>query len=186
MLKTKYLYLFLFFAIVNALFAQDPVSIKLSEKEGLPDVEFYDIIEDPNHVIWLAADKGLFSFNGKEYVGYSNVLKRGLSVFGLKMDSENRLWCNNISGQFFYVENEKLVLFLDLKEELKGELAEFLFLKNKLIIFSKKQIYIVDLKTKNKESIKADSILKFSMFGSPFLTNGTMYFSVNKIGRAHV
>lgn len=179
LLKIKHTYFFLCFAIVNMLFAQDPVSVNLSEKEGLPDVEFYDIIEDSNHIIWLAANKGLYSFNGKEYVGYSSELKRGLSVFGLKMDAKNRLWCNNISGQFFYVDNGKLNLFIDLKEELKGELSEFLIFKGKMIAFTRKAIYIIDLKTKAKKVISADSITDNSVFGSPIISEKRLCFTVN-------
>ena len=113
--------------LVNIATAQDPITIKLSEKDGLPDVEFYDIIEDSKGFIWLAADKGLFRFDGSEYLSYSNKDKRGLSVFGLKFDNQNNLWCNNISGQFFKIVNNELILVLDLKNELTGQLAEFLF-----------------------------------------------------------
>ena len=67
------------------MFAQDPIAVKLSEKEGLPDVEFYDILEDNEGFVWLAADKGLYRFDGKEYASYHHVDKRGLSVFGLKL-----------------------------------------------------------------------------------------------------
>lgn len=77
------------------------------------------MIEDDLGFIWLAADKGLFRYNGKEYTNYSHPNKRGLSVFNLEQDRNGRIWCNNISGQFFYIENDSLHLFYDIKDKIK-------------------------------------------------------------------
>uniref|UniRef100_UPI004048CA0C sensor histidine kinase n=1 Tax=Flavobacterium sp. TaxID=239 RepID=UPI004048CA0C len=178
-MKTLLSYSLFVFLTVNILFAQDPISIKLTEKEGLPDVEFYDILEDSNGFIWLAADKGLYRFDGKEYVSYSNKEKRGLSVFGLKLDNQNQLWCNNISGQFFYLKNNRLELFLDLKNELKGELAEFLFLGNRLFIFSSATLFSVNLKTKKRERIVVPSDSKYPIIRAPYQLNDRIFFTVD-------
>ena len=56
--------------------AQQPVSVHLTEKDGLPDKEFYNIIEDSKGFIWLSADKGLFRYDGKLFKNYSNPQKR--------------------------------------------------------------------------------------------------------------
>ena len=165
--------------MVNVSFAQDPIALKLTEKEGLPDVEFYDIIEDTKGFIWLAADKGLYRFDGKEYVSYTNKEKRGLSVFGLQFDDQNQLWCNNISGQFFHLKDNKLELFLDLKNELKGELAEFLFLEDKLFIFSSAKLFSVNLKTKERKKIAINTASKYPIIRAPFKLNNKIYFSVD-------
>lgn len=165
--------------MVNLLFAQDPIAIKLTENEGLPDVEFYDIAEDNNGFIWLAADKGLYRFDGKEYLSYSNKDKRGLSVFGLKFDSRKQLWCNNISGQFFFLKNNKLELFLDLKNELKGELAEFVFSGDKLIVFSTALVLAVDLKTKKRDNLLEQTVSGSRIVRSPFPFQGRIYFTIN-------
>lgn len=178
-LKSNYLYSLFFFAIVNLLFAQDPVTVKLTENDGLPDVEFYDIAEDSKGFIWLAADKGLYRFDGKEYLPYHNKNKRGLSVFGLKFDSQKQLWCNNISGQFFLLRNNKLELFLDLKNELKGELAEFVFSKDKLIVFSTTLVLAVDLKTKKRENLLKQTVSGSHIVRSPFQFKGSIYFTID-------
>ena len=114
--------------------AQQPVSVHLTEKDGLPDKEFYNIIEDSKGFIWLCADKGLFRYDGKLFKNYSNPEKRGLSVFEPVEDQLGRIWCNNISGQFFYVENDQLFTFIDLGKELKGELSSFMVTKKHLIV----------------------------------------------------
>ena len=167
--------------MVNILFAQDPIAIKLSEKEGLPDVEFYDILEDNKGFVWLAADKGLYRFDGKEYASYHHVDKRGLSVFGLKLDKNGQLWCNNISGQFFYIKDNTLELFLDLKNELKGELSEFFFLENTLFIFSNSIIFSVDLNTKIRQKIALPAASKYPTIRAPFLFEDAIYFTADDL-----
>lgn len=161
------------------MFAQDPIAVKLTEKEGLPDVEFYDIVDDNEGFVWLAADKGLFRYDGKNYKSFTNENKRGLSIFNLKFDSQKRLWCNNISGQFFYVKNDKLELFLDLKNELKGELADFLFNEDKMFIFGIGTILEIDLKTKERKNIWDIINLPLKHIRSPFLKENKIYFTIN-------
>ncbi len=159
--------------------AQDPITIKLSEKEGLPDVEFYDIIEDSKGFIWLAADKGLFRYDGSEYLNYSNKDKRGLSVFGLKFDKQNNLWCNNISGQFFKVVNNKLVLALDLNNELKGQLAEFLFVDHCIVIVVGNSIISINLKTNKRINLYAQLQNESLSVRSPYLYKNRILFPID-------
>lgn len=135
------------------MFAQEPVSIHLTEKDGLPDIEFYDVLEDSKGFIWLASDSGFYRYDGKTYIQYTNKEKRGLSVFGLVEDSLGRIWCTNISGQFFYIENNKLNTFIDLQEALKGQLASFTVHENYLLINGHYAVYSTDLTTKKVTKI---------------------------------
>ncbi|GAK95132.1 hypothetical protein JCM19298_909 [Nonlabens ulvanivorans] len=107
-----------YFLLCNLITAQQPVSIHLTEQDGLPDKEFYGIAEDSKGFIWIAGNKGLTRFDGKNYKTYSHPKKRGLSVFEINVDQQDRIWCINISGQIFYVENDELILFKDLKKDL--------------------------------------------------------------------
>jgi len=150
---------------------QQPVSVHLIEKDGLPDIEFYDIVEDNKGVIWLAADKGLYCYDGKTFKNYSHPKKRGLSVFGLKLDDKNRVWCNNISGQYFYVENDSLHLFTDLKKHTKGQLATFFFYKEKLIASSYPKILQVDLQSKEVNLYSE----KYELSSYAFKNNDTLF-----------
>ncbi|WP_452229833.1 histidine kinase [Lacinutrix sp. MEBiC02404] len=141
--------LFIFFLLCSRLiYAQEPVSIHITEKDGLPDIEFYGVLEDSKGFIWLACDSGLYRYDGKTYTQYTNAEKRGLSVFSLFEDKKGRVWCTNISGQFFYIENNKLITFIDLKEELKGQLANFRIQNNQLLITRNRVLYVIDLKSK--------------------------------------
>lgn len=130
------------------LFSQEPVSIHISENEGLPDVEIYDILEDKKGFIWIAADKGLYRYDGKSYVNYSTKNKRGLSVFNLKEDAFGRVWCNNISGQFFYAEKDSLHLFADIKDRVNHLVPRFIINNNFLEVVTDKGYYRVSIDSK--------------------------------------
>lgn len=154
--------------------AQEFVSIHITENDGLPDKEFYDIVEDNKGLIWLAADKGFFRYDGKTFKNFTNIEQRGLSVFNLQEDHLNRVWCNNISGQFFYVENNKLKLFIDLNKELKGELVDFVVRKKHLWLIGLRKIYKIDLVTKKIiEVINSND----DYFGIPYILKDEVYFS---------
>ncbi|WP_442267010.1 histidine kinase [Tenacibaculum sp. ZS6-P6] len=166
--------LLLLFSVV--VIAQYPVFTQLTEKSGLPDVEFYDVVEDREGFIWLAADKGLFRYDGKEFKNYSHPDKRGLSVFGLKLDSQGKVWCNNVSGQFFYVNKDKLILFKDLKEETKGKLTNFIFYKNKLIVYNYRGIIFVNINNPMKMKIKAyDDLVR-----SVYVDHDSLFYHLGK------
>ena len=135
----------------NSINAQEPVSIHLTEKDGLPDIEFYSMKEDSKGFIWFASDKGLHRYDGKSFKQFSHPDKKGRSLFNLKLDPKGNIWCNNIAGQFFYVNSEELVLFKDYQKELKGQLADYSFFKNNLLIRKMNTIFCVDIDTKKIE-----------------------------------
>ncbi len=159
------LYFFLFFFSELA-YTQHPVYNHLTEKDGLPDIEFYGVLEDNDGFVWLAADKGLFRYDGKEFINYSHPDKRDLSVFGLKLDKKGRVWCNNISGQYFYVENNKLNLYTDIEEYASGQLASFFFYKNSLITSSFGYVAKIELDTKRMNVLEGGGDLISSVFRS--------------------
>ncbi|WP_408041253.1 sensor histidine kinase [Tenacibaculum amylolyticum] len=146
-MKSNIIYL-LFFLGCTTLFAQHPLYVQLTEKDGLPDIEFYGILEDSKGFIWLAAEKGLYRYDGKKFKNYTTSGKRALSVFGLHEGTQGKIWCNNISGQYFTVENDSLKLFIDLKEYTKGQLGEFDFYGDKMSVSIVGRMFSVDLKTK--------------------------------------
>lgn len=136
--------------LINICFvqAQNPVFVPMSNISKLPDVEFYDIAEDSQNYIWLAANKGLYRYNGKNYKHFSHPKQRGNSLFQLKFDAKNRLWCNNIYGQLFYVENSSLKLFYDASKLVNGQLANFEILENSIRLFTVIGIFDIDKSTK--------------------------------------
>ncbi|ARN78458.1 hypothetical protein BST97_10930 [Nonlabens spongiae] len=168
--------LILFF-VSGLVTAQQPVSIHLTEKDGLPDKEFYGIAEDNSGFIWLAGNKGLTRFDGKNFKTYSHPKKRGLSVFEINIDAQNRVWCINISGQVFYVENGKMVLFRDFKNELKGQLPQLTVASNTVVLRTSRQVLVVDIASKELKSIDYDL---YELNTYPFVFNDQIILSKDK------
>ena len=162
-------------------FSQSPVTIHLTDKDGLPDYEIYDILEDSKGYVWIAANKGLFRYDGKVFTLFTIPEKRGLSVFGLIQDNKGRIWCNNISGQFFYVEKDKMKLFVDLKDQINGKLSEFKILHNELIALTENGIYKQKIDSSKGKFLK-DNEVSSVYYHSPFLINNQFYFiHANKV-----
>lgn len=128
--------------------AQNPVVMSLSDISDLPDIEFYDVLEDQHNYIWLSADKGLYRYDGLRYKKFTHKAQKGYSVFGLKLDATGRLWCNNIYGQIFYVENDSLKLFKDLHTYTNAQLADFDVSENKVTVYSNSGIFQMDKTSK--------------------------------------
>ncbi len=128
--------------------AQNPVFVHMSTVSNLPDVEFYDIAEDNQNYIWLAANKGLYRYDGKTYKQFTHPEQKSNSLFQLKFDTKDRLWCNNIYGQLFYVENNRLQLFYDASQLVNGQLAQFEILENSIRLFTVIGIFDINKTTK--------------------------------------
>jgi sensor histidine kinase YesM len=173
----RYFILTLFFFVFQKNAAQQPVSIHLTEKDGLPDIEFYDILEDEDGYIWLAADKGLYRYDGKHYKLFTNPLKRGRSLFGLTLDAKGRLWCNNLSGQFFYVEDNELKLFKDFED--LNTLVDFQVYDNHLVIAANNKLTTINLDTKKTTHV-LDGIYQ-DHFAALDGNNDGFYFNRNNI-----
>ncbi|MBL86858.1 MAG: histidine kinase [Winogradskyella sp.] len=138
----------IFFCFGLLLQAQNPVFVHMSTVSNLPDVEFYDIAEDNQNYIWLAANKGLYRYDGKTYKQFTHPEQKSNSLFQLKFDTKDRLWCNNIYGQLFYVENNRLQLFYDASQLVNGQLAQFEILENSIRLFTVIGIFDINKTTK--------------------------------------
>ncbi|MGB1307665.1 MAG: histidine kinase [Oceanihabitans sp.] len=173
-MKTFILYLFLFFCSLQISYAQQPVSIHLTEKDGLPDTEFYNILEDSKGYIWLAADKGLFRFDGTTYKQFSHPEQIGLSVFQLTEDNEGNIWFVNLANQVFYIKEDKVILFKNYREIFKGTLPSLRINNNMLVLTSTYNLQIIDITSKNtiyNEYLKHDdNVLE------PVIYNNQLYY----------
>jgi ligand-binding sensor domain-containing protein len=183
MLKSLKKILFLYIILFSVtLVSQEPVSIHISENEGLPDVEIYDLLEDQKGFIWIAADKGLYRYDGKSYANYSTKKKRGLSVFNLKEDASGRIWCNNISGQFFYVENNSLHLFTDIKDRVNHLLPRFIVNNEYLEVVTDKGYYRVHLKSKKIIEVEREENDKeITPVYDVFKFNSSLFYATKRI-----
>ena len=69
-----------FFLVINLLFfssilchAQHPFAWQLTDRDGLPDMEVYDLFQDQKGYMWIGTDKGVCKYNGQEFHYYRNI-----------------------------------------------------------------------------------------------------------------
>ena len=150
----------------SLLFGQKTVFHHFSKSDELPDTTFYDIVEDDQFNIWLAADSGLYRYNGADFILLSHPEQRGDAVFNLKIDKEGILWCNNIYGQIFKVYDQKMELFYDGHELVQGQLVPFSVHKDKVIIYNRSGgVYQISKNSKEKTLKVKDRVLTMTSRG---------------------
>ena len=165
----KKIVLFLFLSVFSiSIYTQQPVSIQLTEKDGLPDNEFYNILEDSKGYIWLAADKGLFRFDGTTYKKFQHPKQIGLSVFQLQEGKNGVIWCINISNQVFFIKDEKIILFNNYSSEFNGDLPNLRVVNNLLIISNYSRIIIINIETKKISHNIVNDPFDDPLFFNPF------------------
>ena len=96
---------------VTLLTAQQPFFYKVDSDMGLPSDEVYEVEQDSFGYIWIGCDAGLFRYDGVEFKAYRHNLQSGRSISSLKIDANQRVWCQNFSGQIFYALGDSLHLF---------------------------------------------------------------------------
>lgn len=131
--------------------AQEPVTLSITEAQGLPSNEIYSMEEDAKGFVWLATNKGLVRYDGTTFQSYAHPEQVGLSVFNLFVDQMYRVWCMNLSGQIFYAKDDEFVLFANVNEEFKGSLGNLVANKEELVVSYFKSRVTINLKTKEKK-----------------------------------
>ena len=141
MLKYRFFSILTFFFI--AVWAQEPVLLHLTEKDGLPDKEFYNFLEDSKGFVWLASDKGLYRYDGKEYKLFTHPEQVGMSVFCLFNDNDT-IWFTNLANQVFKVNGDNVELVTTEKDVFASSLFDIYIHKDLLIISNFRRIIVLD------------------------------------------
>lgn len=153
--------------------AQHPVVIDLSETDDLPDIEFYDVLEDEEGFMWFSANNGLYRYDGRTFVKYDHPQKKGLSVFNLKLDQEGRVWCVNLAGQLMYAEKDALHIFKEIGEEINYLTPDIVLTDKKIYAFTFTKVLAIDAATKTSTTLFTSK----ERIGAPHLKNGKVWFN---------
>lgn len=105
---------FLLFLVLLLNGTEHPWTYSISDDDGLPSNEVYQILQDDFGYLWIGCDAGLFRYDGFEYKNYTTKKQSGRSISGLMFDKENRIWCKNFTGQIFCVQGDSLKAICDL------------------------------------------------------------------------
>ena len=115
------LLLIFFMILLSSGFSQAPSYYSFNDEKGFDPEIVYDLFEDFNGNIWIGTNQGLSKYDGAGFIQYKHAAY-STSISGIQQDSEGRIWCQNFSGQVFYISGEELKLFKDHKETFSSKL----------------------------------------------------------------
>lgn len=183
-------FLFLFTLILTCqthhFFSQTPYYYKISEENGLPSSEVYQIIQDDFGYIWIGCDAGLFRYDGVRFKSINSNRQNSKSISGLKIDKDKNLWCQNFSGQIFRVSGDSLTLVIDVSDKLASYAQYAIDREQKVWVANVKTIEQYDFNGKKIQSLfklnaQNDTIIWQEVEVS---FKGDVYFSSQKNGIA--
>lgn len=123
-MKQLLTYLALVVLLGNAT-AQFPYFQKFNYPAQLPTQVIYDMHSDSKGYLWLATDKGLYRFNGRNFteIPFDKTSLKSLSY--LQEDPQGNIWCMNFYKEVFCYRNDTLRQF-KLKDQAAFSATTFL------------------------------------------------------------
>jgi ligand-binding sensor domain-containing protein len=89
-------------------FTQSPYIQQYTDREGVPGMVVYQVLQDDNGLIWLTTDNGIAYFDGNKFTTVTHPKMEGLDFIGLYKAPNGRIWFWNWSGQVFYLHKNKI------------------------------------------------------------------------------
>lgn len=99
--------------------AQHPFYYTITDDNGLPSNEVYDIEQDSFGYIWIGCDAGLYRYDGFRFARYSNKGQNAVAISALRFAGSD-LYCQNFFGQIFRLVNDSLHIAADVKDRVMG------------------------------------------------------------------
>ncbi len=142
MFRVKYILASLLFLCFFKAYSQQP-SFYIIGKDELSDINVYSLFQDDHANVWISSNRGLIKYDGYDFKEYHSDIYQNRSLFGLRSDNNGKVFCYNLSGQFFHVENDSLKLYYQVPSSLVSTRMNFNFDNtNQLIIICKKVLAI--------------------------------------------
>ncbi|MGB0861270.1 MAG: histidine kinase [Saprospiraceae bacterium] len=88
--------------------AQSPYIQQYTDRDGVPGMVVYQLLQGNNGLIWLTTDNGIAYFDGKKFTTVSHPKMKGQDFIGLYKAPTGRIWFWNWSGQVFYLNKNKI------------------------------------------------------------------------------
>lgn len=104
----KYVFWWLQWFVLPAVWAQEPSFRAITTEQGLPSNEVYAILQDAKGFIWIGSDAGLFRYNGIQFLAYQCATQKSKSITGLCQSPNGNMYCYNFVGQVFCIQNNEM------------------------------------------------------------------------------
>lgn len=93
------------------LWAQHPPVWQITDEDGLPSMEVYDVYQDTKGYIWFATELGICRYDGNLFKRYATPTARSKGMTNISEDKQGKVWFMNFSKQIFYIEHEQVKEF---------------------------------------------------------------------------
>lgn len=149
-----------FLFITNYCFCQNEIDDVIGEKE-LAGVEIYDLHYAKNEKLYIASNQGLFVYSGGVFTKVKNAdNQKGNSIFQLLETAKGSIIFNNLSGQWFIFNDDKIEILFEIANVDAGYHPHSKILGNEIIIAGN-NLFRFDLLTSKLK--KEGNISKSSM-----------------------
>lgn len=139
---------FRFFSLLILTLSQSVIAQQLSYyivgEDELADYKVYSLLQDHEMNLWLSTDNGLLKYDSYKFTRYSNSKMLNSELFGLKMDNTGKVFCHNLNGQIFFMQNDSLMLYHEVPDSLISNYMEFIFDNKNEILVAGKSYFIID------------------------------------------
>jgi hypothetical protein len=134
---------FLFLTLCLYLQAQQPSHYIIGEEE-LSGVNIFSIAQGEDGSIWLSTNMGLIKYDGYVFKNITSQESGRKSLFELRKDNQNNLYCCNLSGQIFQIKNDSLRLFHQIPDSILSDYIQFNFDDQNRLVLCTKGYYVVE------------------------------------------
>lgn len=123
-------------------YAQEPSFEILGGKE-LAGLTIYDQLMVNDELLYIATDDGVYTYNSIDFEKITPPKAvKGRSYFNLKADKLQRVYCSNLNGQLFRIEEQQLNLLYELPDSLIASFTPIIVLEENIIITGKRPILL--------------------------------------------
>jgi len=127
MWKVRILYIIVQLTLCFYSFAQNPSYFVLGASE-FKNADIYSILHTKNQKLYIATNEGLYQYkHGKMLQIAKAEEQRDVSLFNLVENSKNEVFCFNLNGQIFKIEDNALKLYFQFPIKFYKENIEMFF-----------------------------------------------------------
>ncbi|TAF72144.1 MAG: hypothetical protein EAZ58_02640 [Flavobacterium sp.] len=120
---------------------------------ALPTKEVYKVHIDKKGFLWVAHELGISRYDGIAFTHFNFANASSLSIADVAEDAEGRIWCNNISGQVFFIEKEKMNLLTEFDYQNQKTINYLGLVDSQLLVTSYKGLFEYNIYTKKSRYI---------------------------------
>ncbi|MEL6560250.1 MAG: histidine kinase [Bacteroidota bacterium] len=149
--RSLILFIILSILIKTPVFSQEPAHAYWGQKE-LSGADIYDVFQDSKGIYWLTTNSGIFKYDGRKFQDIPTIDSKSVSFFNLLEGPDGHIYCNNLSGQIYVIQNDAGTLYYQMPDSLISSNmlirtdndGDLIFQSNKIVrLDSEKQLSVL-------------------------------------------